>query len=62
MVGISDPISGGYFQAMRLNVLSQIAFHRSMPTSLMVRVKGWLYKTVLFPTVKSIYDNSPQPF
>lgn len=62
MVGISDPISGGYFQAMGLNVLFQIAFHRWMPTSLMAEVEGWLYKTVLFLAVKKIYASSPQSF
>lgn len=54
---------GGYFQALGLNVLSQIALHRWVPTSLRVRVEGWLYKTVLFPTIKKTYMTTPpQPF
>lgn len=35
-----------------LSVLSQIAFHRWVPTPFMTRVEGWLYKTVLFLTIK----------
>lgn len=36
-----------------LSVLSQIAFHRWVPTPFMTRVEGWLYKTVLFLTIKN---------
>ena len=34
-------------------VLSQIAFHRWVPTPFMTRAEGWLYKTVLFLTIKN---------